>query len=148
MHLSFFNWCLRAVPTSITARHAAVKLGARAYFPPKLSLYKVFTFPKIFAFKPKVKTVAETLSFVLRIWPGNLLMDILRDSQLVIFFHSTTFITLIFPTKVSQVFSSKSCKVQGFKKPEVALNFCVWPLCNCVHLQHIGQCINQTGRTR
>ena len=60
--------------------HTAVKRAARAHFS-----------PKIFAFKPKGKTAAEKLSFVLRIWPGNLLMDILRDSQLVIFSHSTTF---------------------------------------------------------
>ena len=55
---------------------------------------------KIFAFKPKVKTVAEKLSFVLRLWPGNLLMDILRYSQLVIFSHITTFIKFSYKSKV------------------------------------------------
>ena len=45
--------------------HTAVKRGARAQFPPKLSLKQGFS--KIFAFKPKVKTVAEKLSFKLRI---------------------------------------------------------------------------------
>ena len=65
----------------------------------------------MFAFKSKVKTVAEKLSFTLRTLPGNLRMDILRDSQLVIFSPSTIFIT--FPTVVLQVFFSNSRKVWG-----------------------------------
>ena len=75
--------------------HTMVKPGARAQFPPKLSLNKV-KFSKIFAFQPKVKTVAEKLSFILRIWPGNLLIDILRDSQPIIFSHSTIFIIFFY----------------------------------------------------
>ena len=47
--------------------YEAVKRGVHAQFPPKLSLNQSIKFPKIFAFKPKVKTFAENLSFVLRI---------------------------------------------------------------------------------
>ena len=46
--------------------HTAVKRGARAQFPPKLSLNSL-KLSKIFALKPKVKTVAEKLSFKLHI---------------------------------------------------------------------------------
>ena len=46
--------------------HTAVKRGARAQFSQKFCL-TVLNFRKIFAFKPKVKTVAEKLSFKLRI---------------------------------------------------------------------------------
>ena len=42
--------------------HTAVKRGAGAQFPLKPSLVL-----KIFAFKPKVKTVAEKLSYILRV---------------------------------------------------------------------------------
>lgn len=48
--------------------HTAVKRGApRAQFPPKLSLDEVLNFQKFPLLSPKVKTVAEKLSFVLRI---------------------------------------------------------------------------------
>ena len=47
-----------------------------------------------------VMTVAEQLSFLLHIWQGNLLIDILRDRRLIIFSPSTIFIT----------FSYKSCR--------------------------------------
>ena len=77
--------------------------------------------------KPKVKTVAEKLSFKLRIWPENLPMDILRDSQHVIFSHSTTFIT--FPYKRLAGFLLKFLQSSRRRKPEVALKFCVWTLC-------------------
>ena len=40
------------------------KHGACAQFPPKLSLNKVCEFLKIFTCQPKVKTVAERLSFI------------------------------------------------------------------------------------
>ena len=76
-------------------------------------------FRKIFAYKPKVKTVT-----VLHISSKNLPMDILRDSQLVMFFPTTIFVT--FSYKSLAVFSLNSCKVRG---REVAY-FCVWPLCD------------------
>ena len=57
------------------------------------SRQNVLKFSKIFTFKPKVKTVTGKLSFKLRIWPGNLVMDILKYSQHVIFSHCTIFIT-------------------------------------------------------
>ena len=44
--------------------HTAVKREDRRQFPPKLFLIK---FPKMFALKPKVETVAKNLSFALRI---------------------------------------------------------------------------------
>ena len=89
-----FTGTLRHYPHSTllvdnTYIHTAVKRGARAQF------------PKFFAFNPKVKTVAEKLSFKLRIWPGNLVMEILKYSQLVIFSHSTFFYN---------VFLQKSCR--------------------------------------
>ena len=62
---------------------------------------------EIFAFKPKVKTVTEKLSFVLRTWPGNWLMVILRDSQLVIF--SQYYFNNIFLQSIAGVFSANSC---------------------------------------
>ena len=112
----------------------AVKRGERAQFPPKLSLKHVKTslkFSKHFAFKPKVKAVAEKLSFILRIWPGNLLMDILRDSQLVIFSHSTIFITFSYKSLAGFLF--KLLRSSRQRKPEVALDFCVWPLWGLGH---------------
>ena len=111
----------------MSREHTAIKRGAHAQLPPKLSLNKVLNFRKSFAFKPKVKTVAEKLSFALCIWPGNLLMDILRDSQLVIFSHSTTFITFSFKSQAGFLFNFLQSSRRW--KPEVELDFCVWPLC-------------------
>ena len=54
-------------------------------------------------------------------------MDILRDSQLVIFSHSTTFITFSYKGFASFLF--KFLQSSKRQKPEVALDFCVWPLC-------------------
>ena len=85
---------------------------------------KSLKFSKIFASKPKVKTVAEKLRFKLRIWPGHLVMDILKSSQLVIFSHSTIFITFSYWSLAGFLFKLLR------KKPEVALDFCVWPLCD------------------
>ena len=123
------------------AIHTAVKRGAHAQFAPKLSLNKVFNkFPKVFAFKPKVKTVAEKLSFVLRIWSETLLMDDLRDSQLAIFSPCTIFIT--FPYKSLAGFLFELSQSLRRRKPEVALDFCVWPLCS----RHQSTCLlNWTG---
>ena len=45
--------------------HTAVKGGARAHFPPKLSLYKVLNFDKFLLSSPKLNSVAEKLSFIL-----------------------------------------------------------------------------------
>ena len=67
------------------------------------------------------------LSFKLRIWPGNLVMDILKYSQLVIFSHSTVFIT--FSYRCLAGFPSKLLRSSRRQKPEVVLDFCVWPLC-------------------
>ena len=89
----------------------------------KLSLNKV----ENFAFESKVKRVAEKLSFILRLWPGEFLMNILRDPQLVIFSHSTTFIT--FSCKSLGGFLFKFFQSWRLQNPEVALDFCVWPLC-------------------
>ena len=50
----------------------------------------------MFAFEPKVKTAGEKLSFVLRIWLGNFLMDILKDSKLLIFSPSAIFIKFVY----------------------------------------------------
>ena len=105
-----------AVLTEVYDVHTAVKRGARAQFP-----------PKIFAFKPEVKTVAEKLSFKLHIWPGHLVMDILKSSQLVIFSHSTIFITFSYRSLAGFLF--KLLRSSRRRKPEVALDFCVWPLC-------------------
>ena len=90
-------------------------------------LIKSLKFLKIFTFKPKVKTVTKKLSFVLCIWAENLLMNILRDSQLVIFPHSTTFITFSYKSLAGYPF--KFLQSWRGRKPEVALDFCVWPLC-------------------
>ena len=54
-------------------------------------------------------------------------MDILRDSQLVIFSHSTTFITFFFKSFAGLLF--KFLQSSRRQKSEVALDFCVWPLC-------------------
>ena len=78
-------------------------------------------------FKPKVKTVAEKLSFKLRIWPGHLVIDILKSSQVVIFSHSTIFITFSYRSLAGFLF--KLLRSSRPLKPEVALDFCVWPLC-------------------
>ena len=83
-------------------------------------------FLKISALKCKVKTVAEKWSFILRIWPVNLLIDNLRDSQLVIFSLSTILIT--FPTKVLQVFSSNAFEIPAFDRCEVRVT--------------VGKCLN------
>ena len=76
---------------------------------------------------PRLKTVAEKLSFILCIWPGNLLMNILRDSQLVIFSHSTIFITFSYKSLAGFLF--KLLQSLTRRKPEVVLYFCIWPLC-------------------
>ena len=75
-------------------------------------------FPKIFAFKPKVKTVAEKLSFILRIWPGNLLIDILRDSQPIIFSHSTIFIIFFYKSlaTLAKLETTKTGSGVGFSR--------------------------------
>ena len=98
--------------------HTAVKRGARAQFPLKFS--------KIFAFKPKVKTVAEKLSFKLHIWPGHLVMDILKSSQLVIFSHSTIFITFSYRSLAGFLF-----KVRGGENRKWRW---IFAFDRCVHL--------------
>ena len=82
-------------------------------FPAKTFAKRSLEFSNIVAFKPKVKTFAETLSFLLCIWPGNLLMDILRDSQLVIFFHSHYFYNLFF-FKLTKFETAKTGSGVGF----------------------------------
>ena len=91
-------------------------------------------------FKPKVKTVAEKLSFKLRIWPGHLVMDILKSSQLVIFSHSTIFITFSYRSLAGFLF--KLYEVRGGENRNKwrwifafdrcvgssALRKCRWPL--------------------
>ena len=54
-------------------------------------------------------------------------MDILRDSRLVIFSHSTNFIT--FSCKSLAGFLFKFLQSSRRRKPEMALDFCVSPLC-------------------
>ena len=76
----------------------------------------------------QISKFAEKLSFVLHIWSGNSLMDILRDSQLVFFSHSTTFITLSYKSLAEFLFKLLWSSRQ--QKPEVALDFFVWPLCD------------------
>ena len=110
--------------------HSGQTGRARAV-PPKTFAYQSLKFSKNFAFKPKVKTVAEKLSFKLRIWPGHLVMDILKSSQLVIFSHSTIFITFTYRSLASFLF--KLLRSSRGRKPEVALDFCVWPLCGLRH---------------
>ena len=63
--------------------------------------------------RSSIKTISEKLIFNFLIWPGNLLMDILSESQLVIFSSNAIFIT--FPWKVLQAFSSNSCKFEAVK---------------------------------
>ena len=69
-------------------------------------------FRKFSLSSPKLRQFAEKLSFILRIWPGNLLMDILRDSQLV---SLPVLFLKHFSTKVLQVFSSNSYEIRGGK---------------------------------
>ena len=52
-------------------------------------------------------------------------MDILKSSQLLIFSHSTIFITFSYRSLAGFLFKLSSRR----RKPEVALDFCVWPLC-------------------
>ena len=54
-------------------------------------------------------------------------MDILKSSQLVIFSHSTIFITFSYRSLAGFLF--KLLRSSRRWKPEVALDFCVWPLC-------------------
>ena len=54
-------------------------------------------------------------------------MDILKSSQLVIFSHSTIFITFSYRSLAGFLF--KLLRSSRRRKPEVALDFCVWPLC-------------------
>ena len=54
-------------------------------------------------------------------------MDVRRDSQLVIFSPSTIFIT--FSYKSLEGFVFKLLQSSRWRKPEVTLDFCVWPLC-------------------
>ena len=68
----------------------------------------------------------EKLSFILRIGPGNLLMDILRDSQLVIFYSSTIFITFFYKSLAGFLF--KLIRSLRRRKPEVSSDSCVLPL--------------------
>ena len=72
-------------------------------------------------------TVAEKFNFILRIWPENLLMVILRDSHLVIFSPSTIFRTFFYKNLGGFLF--KLIESSRRRKREVALDFCVWPLC-------------------
>ena len=111
------------LPKRLRVKHSGQTWGARAV-PAKTFAWQSLKFSKIFAFESKVKTVAEKLSFILRIWLENLLMDIFRDSQLVIFSHSTIFITL--PTKLLQVFLFKL--LQRSRRRTLP-DFCVWPQC-------------------
>ena len=53
--------------------HIAIKRGSRAQFPAKLSLNKVLNLREIILVESKVKTVAEKLSFILRICQGRFL---------------------------------------------------------------------------
>ena len=53
-------------------------------------------------------------------------MDILKSSQLVIFSHSTIFITFSYRSLAGFLF--KLLRSSRRRKPEVALDFCVWPL--------------------
>ena len=59
-----------------------------------------------------LKTAAKKVSFKLRICPGHLVMDILKSSQLVIFSHSTIFITFSYRS-LAAFFSSNSYEVRG-----------------------------------
>ena len=61
-------------------------------------------------------------------------MDILRDSQLVIFSHSTIFITFSYRSLAGFLF--KLLQSSRRRRPEVALDFCVWPLCASGLVQH------------
>ena len=54
-------------------------------------------------------------------------MDNLKSSQLVIFSHSTIFITFSYRSLAGFLF--KLLRSSRRRKPEVALDFCVWPLC-------------------
>ena len=92
--------------------HSGETRGAFAV-PAKTLAGQSLKFPTIFAFTTKLKRVAEKLSFILRIWPGNLLMDILRDSQLVIFSPSNIFIT--FSYKSSRFFLQTLAKFEAAK---------------------------------
>ena len=92
---------------------------------------------KIYAFKSKVKTVSEKLSFILRIWPENFLMDILRDPQLVIFAPNTIFITFFYKSLARFLFKLR-IRSSRLRRPEVALDFCVWPLCDPCHVMFLA----------
>ena len=92
--------------------------GCTCAVPPKTFPWQSLKLSKIFAFKPKVKTVAEKLSFKLRIWPRHLVMDILKSSQLVIFSHKTIFITFSYRSLVI-TFSYRSLVGFVFKLYEV-----------------------------
>ena len=83
---------------------------------------KSLKFQNVACFKPKVKTVAEKLSFVLHIWLGNL------TSQLLIFSPSTIFTA--FSCKSLAGFLFKFFQSSRRRKPELALDVCVWPLCD------------------
>ena len=112
-----------SVSQGLTISLAAVKRGTRAQFPPKLLLN--LNFRKVSLSSPK----SLKKSFRLCIWPANLLMDILRDSQLVIFSYSTTFKT--FSNKSLAGFLFKFLQSSRWRKPELASDFWVWPLCKC-----------------
>ena len=58
-------------------------------------------------------------------------MDILKSSQLVIFSHSTIFITFSYRSLAGFLF--KLLRSSRRRKPEVALDFCVWQLCDQDH---------------
>ena len=58
-------------------------------------------------------------------------MDILRDSQFVIFSHSTIFITFSYRSLAGFLF--KLLQSSRRRRPEVALDFRVWPLCDVDH---------------
>ena len=55
------------------------------------------------------------------------MIDTLKSSQLVIFSHSTIFVTFSYRSLAGFLF--KLLRSSRRRKPEVALDFCVWPLC-------------------
>ena len=131
---------LRLTAVWVTAGHVSMQANqsrtegtqrsnvARVRSSPQNFAWESLKFSKIFAFKPKVKTVAEKLSFKLRIWPGHLVMDILKSSQLVIFSHSTIFITFSYRSLAGFLF--KLLRSSRRRKPEVAW---IFAFDRCVH---------------
>ena len=73
-------------------------------------------------------------------------MDILKSSQLVIFSHSTIFITFSYRSLAGFLF--KLLRSSRRRKPEVALDLCVWPLCGSRTVLPETQRSDHAARTR